>query len=461
MPTQQPKAAIAAIEDPLLEAYAKAWQDILDLQEQIAADPAKWRRRRRLAELQQAVEDKMAELDARTREWAASELVRPYALGAAAGATELGQSAAAVWTMLPEEAISRLATDTMNDLLKSTRYTRRTTKSLIRAVAKDEILAKLVRGDTAVQAGQRVRQLLEQKGIHAIRYKDGSRHGLAEYSQMLVRTKTAVAYNLGTLESQEALGIEFWECFDGTGCGLTSHQDPRKALGQIVDKDTALAYPIAHPNCRRAWGARPDITAPSTARASNERKTAEAQAPVQPSTPTGLTGRAAFESVDDVIDQLPANLASAVNRYQSLGYRSLNEALRRGRKLDPSDQSLFDRMTAAFAESQKLSRPRTQPLTTSRGMGNAAKRVDGLKPGDVVTDKAFMSTSTDEYTASRFGENGKTPAVWSITVPPEVPVMRLPGGGELELLLRPGTRMKILQIELREGIRHVRVEVIP
>lgn len=260
MPTQQPKAAIAAIEDPLLKVYAKAWQDILDLQQEIAADPAKWRRRRRLAELLRAVEDKMAALDATTREWATTELVRPYALGASAGAVELGQSAAAVWTMLPEEAISRIATDTLNELLKSTRHVRRTTKALIRSIAKDEILSKLVRGDTAVQAGRRMAQILADKGIHAIRYKDGSRHGLKEYSEMLVRTKTAEAYNLGAIEAQEALGIEFWECFDGYGCGLTYHQDPVKALGRVVDRETALRYPVSHPNCRRAYGARPDVT---------------------------------------------------------------------------------------------------------------------------------------------------------------------------------------------------------
>jgi hypothetical protein len=260
VPTQQPKAAIEAIEEPLLKAYAKAWSEILDLQQQIVADPTKWRRYRRLLELQRAVEDKMAELDAMTRQWTAQELVRPYALGAAAGATELAESAAAVWTLLPQEAISRIATDTLSELLKSTRYVRRTTKAMIRAVARDEILTKLIRGDTAVQAGKRVQQILETRGIHAIRYKDGSRHGLQEYSQMLVRTKTAEAYNLGSLEAQEALGVTFWECFDGYGCGLTSHQDPNKALGSVVDKETALKYPISHPNCRRAWGARPDIT---------------------------------------------------------------------------------------------------------------------------------------------------------------------------------------------------------
>lgn len=259
MPTQQPKAAIAAIEDPLVQAYAKAWQEILDAQEQIATNPLEWRKRRRLAELQQAIEDKMATLDAQTREWVSTQLVRPYAMGAAAGAAELAQPAGAVWALLPEEAISRMATDTIGELLKSTRYVRRSTKALIRAIARDEILSKFTQGRTAVQAGKRVRQILETRGIHAIRYADGSRHGLAEYSQMLVRTKTAQAYNLGSLEAQEVLGIEFWECFDGPSCGLTTHKDPVRALGRVFDKDTALKYPVSHPNCRRAWGARPDI----------------------------------------------------------------------------------------------------------------------------------------------------------------------------------------------------------
>jgi len=259
VPTQQPKAAIAAIEDPLLKVYAKAWQDILDAQTAIATDPMKWRQRKRLVELQKAVEAAMDELDVQARQWVTSELVRPYAMGAAAGAVELGESAAAVWTMLPKDAISRMATDTLGDLLKSTRHVRRTTKALIRAIGRDEILGKLTQGRTAVQAGRRMEKILAQKGISAITYSDGSRHGLREYTQMLIRTKTGEAYNLGTLESQEALGIEFWECFDGPDCGLTKHSDPKRALGRLVDKDTALTYPLSHPNCRRSWGARPDI----------------------------------------------------------------------------------------------------------------------------------------------------------------------------------------------------------
>jgi hypothetical protein len=259
MPTQQPKSAIAAIEDPLLKVYADAWEQILEAQRQIAADPLKWRQKKRLLELQRAIEGKMAEIDASTREWVQTQLVRPYAMGAAAGAVELSQPAAAVWNLLPHDAISQMATDTLDDLLKATRHVRRTTKALIRAIGRDEILAKLTQGRTAVDAGRRMAKILEQRGIHALTYADGSRHGLKEYAEMLVRTRTGTAYNLGSLEAQEALGVTFWECFDGSGCGLSSHNDPNKALGRIFDKDTALQYPLSHPNCRRSWGARPDV----------------------------------------------------------------------------------------------------------------------------------------------------------------------------------------------------------
>lgn len=275
MPTSQPKAAISAIEDPLLKVYAEAWERIVEAQRQIAADPLKWRQKKRLLELQRSIETNMTELDAQAREWVQTQLVRPYAMGAAAGASELSQPAAAVWNQLPRDAISRMATGMLGDLLKSTRFVRRTTKALIRAIGRDQVLVKLTQGQTAVQAGRRMAQILEQRGIHAIRYADGSRHGLKEYAEMLVRTKTGEAYNLGSLEAQEVLGVGFFEIFDGSSCGLTSHQDPVKALGRIVDKDTALRYPLSHPNCRRSFGARPDVKTKAHAEQASSHVTAE------------------------------------------------------------------------------------------------------------------------------------------------------------------------------------------
>ena len=38
---------------------------------------------------------------------------------------------------------------------------------------------------------------------------------------------------------------------DGPGCGLRTHDDPRKANRRIVPLSVYERYPLAHPNCRR------------------------------------------------------------------------------------------------------------------------------------------------------------------------------------------------------------------
>ncbi|MFF3919455.1 hypothetical protein ACFYZB_39715 [Streptomyces sp. NPDC001852] len=51
------------------------------------------------------------------------------------------------------------------------------------------------------------------------------------------------------------------EVFDGADCGWTSHKDPDKAGGTLRAVEKAAQWPISHPRCRRAFGARPDVTA--------------------------------------------------------------------------------------------------------------------------------------------------------------------------------------------------------
>ena len=97
-------------------------------------------------------------------------------------------------------------------------------------------------------------------------YKNGARVGLKQYGQMLARTKSAQAYNIGTLTQAEAGGVTWYEILDGPFCGLTSHNDTTLANGLLVGKQDALAWPISHPNCRRSFAPRPDIKNRSEAR---------------------------------------------------------------------------------------------------------------------------------------------------------------------------------------------------
>lgn len=258
MPRRQPRSAISAAERSLIEAYARAWQRVVDFQEAIADDPAQWRRARKLSEARRAIEAELDALDARALAWFSNEFPRVYAMGVNAGAAELSAPAAAVWNLIDTRAVTVMANEGFGDLLRATRRMRRTTKALIREVLGDAALGRLIEGDTAKAAGRRAARILDRHGIHAVVYKDGSRHGIKEYAQVVVRTKTAVAYNTGVLDAQASQGVKYWEVFDGL-CGWTFHDSPDMANGKIVTRDEALAYPISHPNCRRAFGARPDL----------------------------------------------------------------------------------------------------------------------------------------------------------------------------------------------------------
>lgn len=222
----------------------------------LSADPKNFRKAARLRELQQSIQRALAGLDQQTADWLAQRFPEAYALGASSAFEVAGGF---VWTQDNREAVQRLAADVHSDLLKATRRVRRTTKALVRSIARDAGLQALLEGQTAVQAARTMARKLEANQISAITYSDGSVHGLKEYSEVAIRTKTAVAYNVGTLDHASAHGVAFFEVFDGPFCGWTYHDDPELALGMVVSKLDAESYPISHPNCRRSFGGRPDV----------------------------------------------------------------------------------------------------------------------------------------------------------------------------------------------------------
>jgi hypothetical protein len=188
-----------------------------------------------------------------------------YRLGAGQTATVAG--AGPVFGGTDVDAIAVLASSTYADILEATRYVSTSTKQLVRTLTRERIADKLVTGQTPAQAAARLRKDLEGRGIAAIVYKDGAQHQLGDYTQMLIRTKSAEAAQLGGFAQARTLEIEYLELMDGPGCGLSSHKDPRKANGLILPLDEAARYPTSHPNCRRTSSPRPDITAENHAQA--------------------------------------------------------------------------------------------------------------------------------------------------------------------------------------------------
>lgn len=212
--------------------------------------------------------------DAIAAQYLTAALTTAYETGA--WVTAVTASSVATFTATDTAVIAALARDTMTDLLRATDGVRESVKVLVRTLARDHIRIKLYTGLTAEQAGVRLAADLAQHGIHAVQYSNGRRVGLTTYTDMVVRTKTAEAYQEGGFQQGEDLGIDWWEIFDGHDCGLTTHEDPQKANGMIVHTDVARANPLSHPNCRRSTSPRPDVSSAREAAAAKP-STTEAQ----------------------------------------------------------------------------------------------------------------------------------------------------------------------------------------
>lgn len=244
--------------ETVANAYREGWERIQEELAQVVQNPTQFRRERRLREVSARVERELARLNdgALPR---ASETVRfAGAVGHGTGSTAAG-AVSVGWDLMDTASVDRVANGLYWDLLGATENVDRTTKRFLRAVNRDTQLDRLITGRTADQAARRMAQISQENGVYAVRYANGARHGLAEYASMAVRTVSGEVYNDTFLNGAATEGVEWFECFDGPDCGLESHNEGDVADGLIVDARTAHTYLLSHPNCRRSWGARPDV----------------------------------------------------------------------------------------------------------------------------------------------------------------------------------------------------------
>ncbi len=474
---------VQAIADPLIESYRTAWERVLAEQESILEDPTQWRKARRLREMSNTIGSIMKELDGEAADWVAQQYPKIYGAGLVDGAAAAGESA--LWSTIHQEAVEQLAYGVYNDLLSATSHVNDTTKDLIRTLARAEGTTALIAGDTAQAAGRKLEKELLKNGISAVTYKNGAKHGLAEYAEMNLRTTTALGYNNGTLNASPT--TVFWECFDGPGCGWSFHEDTEQALGKIVTRDEALGYPISHPNCRRSFGPRPDLNSTASAKeklGSVKPSQVEAQR-VQDTERLAKQGRAGRTSRTPRTSrsarstrqtQQPSFIQSAerefsqnwsqradqmgspmdltpderhfVDRYRGQGFDEINESLRQG---IPNENAA--RLSEILGRSTI-----NENVSVWRGAGDHTETLlemhaRGELVGSTITEKAFTSTSFDPFQHRYFshtrrevidGERSRVDTVLRLDVPAGTRGgMPLRDSVENEVLFQPGLRYQV------------------
>jgi hypothetical protein len=190
----------------------------------------------------------------------------PDVFRAGAGASGFGVRFDAV----SRRSLERIQRDSFDDVLALTTHTTGDTKRWIRETSRRLAEEGHIEGLTSKQMADRFKNLGPRAAtidgipnpITAVRYRNGATHTLDTYSEMLFRTKTAVAYNEGTIRNGQAWGITRYEGLDGAGCRLVGHGGDGwgpEVNGLVFTAEQALQNPIGHPNCVRAWVPRPDL----------------------------------------------------------------------------------------------------------------------------------------------------------------------------------------------------------
>ena len=181
--------------------------------------------------------------------------------------------------------------------------------------------------------------------------------------------------------------------------------------------------------------------------------------------------------------QPPQIRASAINKnekaalkdYQGIGYVTMNEHLREGQVNPLRPKTSLEYRDAARAEKQvehlraAIDRQVVESDTVVyRGMGGpkAAQYIKGAtKPGAIIEEKGFVSTSANKETATGFSL-GEPSAVFHITLTKGSKALSVeqhdPKRGmskvEKEYILNAGTKMRVTRVERIDGDYHIHAE---
>lgn len=186
-------------------------------------------------------------------EWIATTLPRVVAGGAVYAAHVL--DAAPDTSSLMARVVEQIQQRTFGDVAASTDYLTEDARRFIQTVAHDSTSIAADRGLSIPEARDLVAARLEGNGIKAFVDRSGREWNLDSYSEMLMRTTTAHAYNTGTIIRSTELGVGAFEVFDGTGDEACA-----EANGSYVSAEWAFENTIAHPNCVRAFGPVPGFS---------------------------------------------------------------------------------------------------------------------------------------------------------------------------------------------------------
>lgn len=410
---------VDAAVDPIVAAFTAVQERLEDEYARILTDPNAESRRRRIRSVSTMISRETAALDTTTGRWVADQVPAIYAAGARQ-ATELDY----VFNQFHRTAVEILQTDVYDDVATSLQNMRSDTRRWIRDTSRLIAAEGHIEGVAPRELARRFSRLapkaLDAQGlpmpITAVTYGDGSVRTIDAYADMLFRTKGQNTFNAGTINRSRELGISRFEIRDGPGCKLRGHGDPGPddAHGKIVDAETAAAYPISHPNCRRVYIARPDLDDDSPVEPVPEgippgpvplpdlpntparqprstRRARQARTPKQPRDPKALVVDSVSKRETATIERL-RNAGNTEDQAREVWQAAVRRLNRDRRLTDKTADQLRADFDAAIAEAlqPRVGAARFGKVDITRVYTDPAVRTESLRRLDELADEFRM-----------------------------------------------------------------------
>jgi predicted RNA-binding protein YlxR (DUF448 family) len=164
-------------------------------------------------------------------------------------------------------AIDKAVNDTYNDLAGRTKYIGEEMKKTIRKVSSEIITRQLITGESKKTVKKTLREELEAQGVHSFVDNANRKWHIGRYSNMLLRTKSRILTNEGTMERLKVYQEKYpsndnfdfvqisnhhakdWcSMFEGRVFSISGNSDIYPSVDRLPN-----GYSTLHPNCKHIF----------------------------------------------------------------------------------------------------------------------------------------------------------------------------------------------------------------
>jgi hypothetical protein len=387
---------------------------------------------------------------------------------------DVGASVKAGFGAIHQQAAQVLAENAYQRFEDVVQVIGRQVNDIYRELALENVRGAVVGYDTWQQTARRFREQLAERGVTGFKDRSGRMWNMRTYTEMVARTTTMQAHLEGTANRLVEQGHDLVKVSTHRGaCPLCVPWQGKilSITGKTEGYPTleeAKAAGLFHPNCRHAYGLYIDLD--------KEIEELEIELEAAETTETELYNDTLLkESKASVFEKMSKEYSAeyrgkltdeeieAIRRYQGTWYLDMNNFLRgRIESISRNTKTYMKNMQKAI-EKLKIK----ENIVVARGTTVSAigGNWDNIQVDDIIKDEGFMSTSLREETAIDFvNRKGERGILMYIKIPKGtngvIADVAVDDNWESELLLAPGTKIRITGKRIEAGMKIVEGAIV-